>query len=71
MWWNSLPDNMASNQVVYTCCTFAACVLFSPRPAFDGGQRNTPVIFVIAENPLQTEKMPLESPHGNFFTFSL
>ena len=46
-------------------------VLFSPQPAFEGGQCNTPVIFVIAENPLQTEEMPLESPHGNLFTFSL
>ena len=64
---------MASDQVVYTrsCCAFAACVLFSPQPAFEGGQHNTPVVFVIGENSLQTEEMPLESPHGNLFTFSL
>ena len=62
---------MASDQVVYTCYIFAACVLFSPKPAFKGGQRNTPVVFVIGKDQLQTEEMPLESPNVNLFTVSL
>ena len=66
-----LPDNVVSDQVVCICYTSAACVLFSPQAVVEGGQRNTSVVYMIGKNPLQTEEMLLEFPHGNLFTFSL
>ena len=66
-----LPDKMASDQVVCMCYTFAACVLFSPQPVVEGGQRNTPVVYTNGKHSLQTEEMLLEFPHSNLFTFSL